>query len=78
MRKTSTTLLKAVRLIVARKVIARRHPLIATEREVRELRGVSTTPEEINDAAAVLRCGKTFYENYYELLNQTNPNDETI
>lgn len=63
------TLAKAVRLIVARKVLEKRHPQIATEREVRALRGVSTTAEEIAHAADVISSGKTFYEDYYELKN---------
>lgn len=71
MSRAKMSLVKAVRLIVARKVLEKRHPQIATEREVRELRGVSTTVEEIESAKDVLRCGQTFYENYYELLNQT-------
>lgn len=64
------TLIKAVRLIVARKIVEHRHPAIATEREVHALRGIPTTAEEIEKAKEVLHCGQTFYENYYELLNQ--------
>lgn len=64
------TLIKAVRLIVARKIVEHRHPAIATEREVYALRAVTTTVEEIEGAKEVLQCGRTFYENYYK-LNQT-------
>lgn len=64
------SLIKAVRLIVARKIVEHRHPAIATEREVHALRGVTTTVEEIEGAKDVLQCGRTFYENYYK-LNQT-------
>lgn len=62
------TLIKAVRLIVARKIVEHRHPAIATEREVHVLRGVATTAEEIEGAKGTLECGSTFYENYYKLL----------
>lgn len=64
------TLIKAVRLVVARKIVEHRHPAIATEREVYALRGVTTTVEEIEGAKDVLQCGRTFYENYYK-FNQT-------
>lgn len=63
------SLIKAVRLIVARKVAKHRHPAIATEREVHALRGVATTPEEVAAASDTLTSGSTFYENYYKLLN---------
>ena len=65
------TLIDAVRQIVARKIAEHRHPAIAIEREVHALRGVTTTVEEIEGAKEVLQCGRTFYENYYKLLNQT-------
>lgn len=65
------SLIKAVRLIVARKIVEHRHPAIATEREVYALRGVTTTAEEIEGAKEILQCGRIFYENYYKLLNQT-------
>lgn len=63
------SLIKAVRLIVARKIVEHRHPAIATEREVYALRGVTTTPEEVAQAADALTVGKTFYENYYTMRN---------
>lgn len=61
------TLIRAVRLIVARKVVERIRPLVATEREVATLRGVATTAEEVEGAKGVLECGQTFYEPYYRL-----------
>lgn len=61
------TLVKAVRLIIARKVLQKRHPQVATDREVRELRGVATTPEDIALAGDAISTGSTFYENYYTL-----------
>ena len=63
------TLTDAVKIVVARKRLEHRHPAIATEREVYALRGVTTTVEEIEGAKEVLQCGRTFYENYYKLLN---------
>lgn len=71
MSKAKMSLVKAVRLVVARKIVGKIHPRIATEREVYALRGVTTTVEEIESTKDVLRCGSTFYENYYELLDQT-------
>lgn len=71
MSKVKMSLVKAVRLVVARKIVGKIHPRIATEREVAAIRGRATTVEEIESAKDVLRCGQTFYENYYELLNQT-------
>lgn len=61
------SLIKAVRLIVARKVLEKRHPAIATEREVHALRGVATTAEDIAQAADTITTRQTFYENYYTI-----------
>ena len=65
-------MLKAVRMIVARKVIARRQPYVATSREVYELTGKSQAVQ-LDEAAAlerrgVLIIGKTFNDFYYKIV----------
>ena len=65
-KKQSTTLLEAVKMVIARRATDHREPAIATEREVAALRGRPTTEEEIAEAAE-LAVGETFYERYYVL-----------
>lgn len=54
-------------MIIARKVMERRAPVLATEREVAAIRGRTTTEAEVQQAAQHIEVGHTFYERYYTL-----------
>lgn len=65
-------MLKAVKMIIGRKVVERKAPLVATSREVYEMTGKSLTVQ-LNEAAAlerqgVLIVGKTFNGFYYKIV----------
>ena len=64
-------LLSAIRRIIARKIVERRDPHIATVREVFELTGKSEAVQ-LDEADLLLKeglisIGKTFNGNYYKL-----------
>ena len=65
-------MLKAVKMIIGRKVVQRKAPLVATAREVYEMTGKRLTVQI--DEAAVLEgkgiviIGKTFNDIYYKIV----------
>lgn len=66
-------LLSAIRRIIARKIVERREPHIATVREVFELTGKSEAVQ-LDEAEPLLKLGlisigKTFNDMYYKLKN---------
>lgn len=64
-------MLKTIRMIIARKCVARRAPLIATSMEVYRESGI--TPSKQADEAVklvaqgIIECGITFNDVYYKL-----------
>ena len=56
-----------MRLVVARKVLKHVHPAIATQREIYQLRGKTTTSEEFARCEAYLSRGNTCNDVYYKL-----------
>lgn len=64
-------MLKTIRMIIARKCVARRAPLIATSMEVYREAGI--TPSKQADEAVklvaqgIIECGITFNDVYYKL-----------
>ena len=67
-------LLSAIRRIIARKIVERRDPHIATVREVFELTGKSEAVQldeaEVLVAKGVITTGRTFNGVYYKLKEQ--------